>query len=165
MKRENIITGIRAALILLFFYAGVGKIAAPVQFARDMFNQPFPHWFSAILIFLVPAVEVCLAALLMLEKTSSYALKGAAVLMGLFTLYTVIMFLPVFKNIPSVGTGVIRSFSWLPHLFFNLLFLALAVIGFLMSKQLVQDKIQRNNKETGHKKTQGTDQKSISLSV
>jgi hypothetical protein len=85
--------------------------------------------------------------------------------MGLFTLYTVIMFLPVFKNIPSVGTGVIRSFSWLPHLFFNLLFLALAVIGFLMSKQLVQDKIQRNNKETGHKKTQGTDQKSISLSV
>jgi len=62
LKRKSLIVeAVSALLILLFLYATLTKLLSPNALRHDMLNQPFPRWFTEILIWLIPGVEILLA--------------------------------------------------------------------------------------------------------
>ena len=129
MKKDVLILIIRMLLILLFLYASFSKIFDIEGFKNSMQKQPFPHWMSNILLFLVPASEIYLSILLLREKSWKIGMVYSSILMGLFTLYIAAVLLHFFRFVPCSCGGVIKLLTWQQHLIFNLFFLSIAIIG------------------------------------
>lgn len=115
-------------LILLFSYTAVSKIIDLNGFAYDMHNQPFPRWFSSMLVYVLPVVELLIALMLFFQWTRRAGLWASAVLMGLFTLYTCLVLAKVFARVPCSCGGVIKHLNWQQHLLFNVFFLVMILI-------------------------------------
>lgn len=135
MKRKIIIEIISSLLILLFLYASVSKWLAFKIFIGEMNNQPFPNWMTPYLVWSIPFIEVFIAIGLIFEKTRVPAFYGSLVLMTAFTVYTVAILLHAFKYIPCSCGGVIRKLTWPQHLFFNLFFVSISLLGIWLKKR------------------------------
>ena len=135
MKRKIIIEIISSLLILLFLYASVSKWLAFKLFIGEMNNQPFPNWITPVLVWSIPFIEVFIAVGLIFEKTRVPALYASLFLMLAFTVYTVAILLHAFKYIPCSCGGVIRKLTWPQHLFFNLFFVGISILGIMLKKR------------------------------
>ncbi len=135
MKRNILLAGIATLLVMLFLYASFSKYFDFAGFQRAMYRQPFPHGLSALLIVLLPPLEIAVSILLMMEKTRKKGLWGAALLMLLFTAYIAAILLHVFPKIPCSCGGVISRLNWQQHLVFNIFFLGLAITGLIIPHQ------------------------------
>lgn len=135
MKRKIIIEIISSLLILLFLYASVSKWLAFKLFIGEMNNQPFPNSLTPLLVWSIPIIEVLIAVALMFEKTRLPALYASLALMLAFTIYTVAILLHAFKYIPCSCGGVIRKLTWPQHLFFNLFFVGISLLGIMLKKR------------------------------
>ena len=135
MKRKIIIEIISSLLILLFLYASVSKWLAFKTFIGEMNNQPFPNWITPFLVWSIPFIEVLIAVGLIFEKTRVAALYVSLFLMLAFTVYTVAILLHAFKYIPCSCGGVIRKLTWPQHLFFNLFFVGISILGIMLKKR------------------------------
>jgi putative oxidoreductase len=135
MKRKIIIEIISSLLILLFLYASFSKWLAFKVFIGDMNNQPFPNWITPLLVWSIPILEVLIAVGLIFEKTRVPALYASFVLMLAFTIYTVAILLHAFKYVPCSCGGVIRKLTWPQHLFFNLFFVGISILGIMLKKR------------------------------
>jgi hypothetical protein len=135
MKRKIIIEIISSLLILLFLYASVSKWLAFKVFIGEMNNQPFPNWITPFLVWSIPFIEVLIAVGLIFEKTRVPALYASLFLMLAFTVYTVAILLHAFKYIPCSCGGVIRKLTWPQHLFFNLFFVGISILGIMLKKR------------------------------
>jgi putative oxidoreductase len=135
MKRKIIIEIISSLLILLFLYASVSKWLAFKLFIGEMNNQPFPNWITPFLVWSIPFIEVLIAIGLIFEKTRIPALYASLFLMLAFTIYTVAILLHTFKYIPCSCGGVIRKLTWPQHLFFNLFFVGISLLGIVLKKR------------------------------
>lgn len=135
MKRKIIIEIISSLLILLFLYASFSKWLAFKVFIGDMNNQPFPNWITPLLVWSIPILEVLIAVGLIFEKTRVPALYASFVLMLAFTIYTVAILLHAFKYVPCSCGGVIRKLTWPQHLFFNLFFVGISILGIVLKKR------------------------------
>ena len=135
MKRKIIIEIISSLLILLFLYASVSKWLAFKVFIGEMNNQPFPNWITPFLVWSIPFIEVLIAVGLIFEKTRVAALYVSLFLMLAFTVYTVAILLHAFKYIPCSCGGVIRKLTWPQHLFFNLFFVGISILGIMLKKR------------------------------
>jgi putative oxidoreductase len=135
MKRKIIIEIISSLLILLFLYASVSKWLAFKTFIGDMNNQPFPNWMTPYLVTAIPVIEVLIAVGLIFEKTRVPALYASFVLMTAFTIYTVAVLAHAFKYVPCSCGGVIKKLTWPQHLFFNLFFVSISLLGIWLKKR------------------------------
>jgi hypothetical protein len=135
MKRKIIIEIISSLLILLFLYASVSKWLAFKLFIGEMNNQPFPNWITPFLVWSIPFIEVLIVVGLIFEKTRVPALYASLFLMLAFTIYTVAILLHAFKYIPCSCGGVIRKLTWPQHLFFNLFFVGISILGIMLKKR------------------------------
>jgi hypothetical protein len=135
MKRKIIIEIISSLLILLFLYASVSKWLAFKTFIGEMNNQPFPNWITPFLVWSIPFIEIIIAVGLIFEKTRIPALYASLLLMSAFTIYTVVILLHAFKYIPCSCGGVIRKLTWPQHLFFNLFFVGISLLGIVLKKR------------------------------
>jgi len=135
MKRKIIIEIISSLLILLFLYASVSKWLAFKTFIGEMNNQPFPNWMTPYLVWIIPLIEVLIAVGLIFEKTRVPALYASFVLMTAFTIYTVAILLHAFQYVPCSCGGVIRKLTWPQHLFFNLFFVVISLLGIWLKKR------------------------------
>jgi hypothetical protein len=135
MKRKIIIEIISSLLILLFLYASVSKWLAFKTFIGEMNNQPFPNWMTPYLVWGIPIIEVLIAVGLIFEKTRVPALYASFVLMTAFTIYTVAILLHAFSYVPCSCGGVIRKLTWPQHLFFNLFFVGISLLGIWLKKR------------------------------
>lgn len=132
MRIRYLQSGITTALIILFTFTATNKLFRFHQFSKDMMNQPFPDWFNYLLIGLVPATEIIISLLLIFAATRKAGIMGAFILMFLFTGYVALVLLNGLAYIPCSCGGVIESFSWIQHLYFNLFFLLLALIALIV---------------------------------
>ena len=77
---------LRIALAVVFFYAGIIKIAAPVEFFHDILNyqllSPNFAWLAALYL---PWLEVIAAVTLLIPKTTRASALVIAALMLIFT--------------------------------------------------------------------------------
>ena len=135
MKRKIIIEIISSLLILLFLYASVSKWLAFKLFIGEMNNQPFPNWMTPYLVWSIPFLEVLIVIGLIFEKTRLLAFYASMFLMLAFTIYTVAILLHAFKYIPCSCGGVIRKLTWPQHLFFNLFFVVISLVGIFLKKR------------------------------
>lgn len=135
MKRKIIIEIISSLLILLFLYASVSKWLAFKLFIGEMNNQPFPNSITPLLVWSIPIIEVLIAVALIFEKTRKPALYASLALMLVFTVYTVAILLHAFKFVPCSCGGVIRKLTWPQHLFFNLFFVGISILGIMLKKR------------------------------
>ena len=77
---------LRAALAILFLYAGIGKLRDLQQFAVDIHNYRLTPWpLSALVAVYLPWLEIVSAAGLLFERLFSGALATMGVLSFLFT--------------------------------------------------------------------------------
>ncbi|OQP63531.1 hypothetical protein A3860_24640 [Niastella vici] len=135
MKRKIIIEIISSLLILLFLYASVSKWLAFKVFIGEINNQPFPNWMTPYLVWSIPIIEVIIAIGLIFERTRMPALYASVVLMSAFTIYTIVILMHAFKYIPCSCGGVIRKLTWPQHLFFNLFFVGISLLGIVLKKR------------------------------
>lgn len=135
MKRKIIIEIISSLLILLFLYASVSKWLAFKTFIGEMNNQPFPNWMTPFLVWSIPFIEVLIAIGLIFEKSRVQSFYASLILMLAFTIYTVAILLQAFKYIPCSCGGVIRKLTWPQHLFFNLFFVGISILGIILKKR------------------------------
>jgi hypothetical protein len=135
MKRKIIIEIISSLLILLFLYASVSKWLDFNLFIGEMNNQPLPNWMTPYLVWSIPMIEVLIALALIFEKSRLPALYASLILMLLFTIYSAAILLHAFKYIPCSCGGVIRKLTWPQHLFFNLFFVGISLVGIVLKKR------------------------------
>lgn len=119
--------------IILFVYAALTKLMEGDMFYNTIRNSPIlgGRTIASIGSWLIPLIEITVALLIAWRKTRMIGLFGAMSLMLLFTGYTVaiLYFAPY---IPCSCGGVISLLSWEQHLVFNIVFLALAVLGIVL---------------------------------
>lgn len=128
--KKGLIAHVSIALIfMMLLYASFSKYFDFAGFQRAMHNQPFPSWFSDVLVIVLPPMEIIAAILLAVDKTRITGLKVSIGLMTAFTLYIVAILLHLYPMVPCTCGGIIRLMSWPQHLLFNLFFIAIAIIA------------------------------------
>jgi len=133
MSRKIFLDIISALLILLFVYTAASKLIDFKTAYGQMNNQPFPNWMTIYLVWGIIISELAVAAMLMFNRTKKAALWGSTILMILFTSYVGAILLHFFDRVPCSCGGVIKELGWVNHLYFNLFFLIISVIGLILS--------------------------------
>lgn len=134
MKNQIIIDIITALLITLFLYAAVSKLLDTEKFISELKNQPFDNWLAPFIAVGIIALEFIITGLLLSEKTRRTGLICSLSLMILFTGYIGLVLTGYFGRTPCSCGGIISKLSWTQHLFFNLFFVAISLIGIMLSR-------------------------------
>lgn len=123
-------------LTLLWIYAAISKLGNPHTTILQMQKQPLPPWSTKVLAAGIPVVELGIAILLNVHKTRFMGLAASTALLSLFSLYIICVLLSLSRqNIPCSCGGIIGQLGWKAHLFFNLFWLALCIVGMLNHKR------------------------------
>ena len=144
-KIKVIIEVCAALLVMMFLYAGLVKVLNFPKFVFDMNNQPFPNELTPLLIAGVLGSEFVIVGLLLFGKTRIKGFYLSAIVLTLFTLYITMIQLGMFAYVPCSCGGVIESFTWWQHFFFNVAFLVISVMGIVLErKNNIQEKTDPN---------------------
>ena len=82
---------ITAALATLFCYAAISKLLNYEQSRREMLNQIFPTSWALVLTWLIPSIEISVAALLLVKRKQKVGLWAAALLLLTFSIYIAVV--------------------------------------------------------------------------
>lgn len=118
-------------LILLWVYASLVKLFDFDIAKGEMLNQVFPDNIALVLVWLIPAIELMTAILILVPRTTYLGYWSSFILLFSFTLYILFGLLNFYKRMPCSCGGVINQLSWGQHLVFNLFFLALTLIAII----------------------------------
>lgn len=132
--RETIVQTACLLFIVLFAYAGLTKLLEGHLFYDSIRNSPIlgGKAMASLASWALPLSELAVALLLIWKKTRLIGLYGAAVLMLLFTGYTLaIVFFAPYR--PCSCGGVISLLSWEQHLVLNAILLLLALMAIFLS--------------------------------
>lgn len=116
-------------LTLLWIYAAISKLGNLHETILQMQKQPLPMWSATVLAIGIPIVELGIAGLLNVRKTRRWALLGSTGLLCLFSLYLLYVLQLDKSHIPCSCGGVLQQLGWEQHLWFNLFWLAVCMVG------------------------------------
>ena len=134
IARTTLITGTTLACIFLFVYTAQAKLLERESFQDSMQAIPYIERYAWTISWLVPITELCIALLLIVPGTQRLGLLLFAAVMTMFTLYIASMLLWV-EKLPCNCGGAIENLSWNQHIWFNLGFIALAIVAAWLKKQ------------------------------
>jgi len=124
MKKRipDIISGL---LVLLFTYAAISKLIDRQHFQEVLAQMLLIKYVAGFISFALPVTELAVCALLFMPGTRLLGLYASFGLMVVFTLYIsfMILFAP---HLPCSCGGVLEQLSWIQHLVFNVVFIALS---------------------------------------
>lgn len=139
---NTLLAGLTSILILLWIYTAFSKIIDYDEFKGQLTNQVFSKGFTKVLAFVLPALEILTGVLLLFHKSRLAGFVLSALLMGIFTAYIALVLSSYYNYTPCSCGGVLKSLSWKAHLYFNCLFLFIALLG-----SYLQIKFLRKRKE------------------
>jgi len=116
-------------LIVLWVYTVGSKLLAFEEFVSAMHNQVFSEWLSGLLIYLIPASEIFVGLLLILNPNKLTGLWLSLILLSSFTIYIWLILWGFYDRVPCGCGGVLKWLSWSQHLFFNLFFLCISSVS------------------------------------
>lgn len=120
--------------VLLFVYAAVSKLLDfenfQVQLAQSPLLSAFARWVS----WLVPLVELVVAAILLIPKLRFIGLLLSLSLMTMFTAYIFIV-LHYSAFVPCSCGGILEKMSWNVHLLFNMAFVLVSIMVLLWNNR------------------------------
>jgi len=131
VKSNVIVNIINSLYIILFLYAATSKLIEYDKSELQMLQSPLITDFAHILVWLVPTVEIIVAILLMIEKTSLLGMYASFTLMSAFTVY-IICILNFSPSIPCSCGGILNSLGWTEHLVFNIIFIIMSLIAIML---------------------------------
>lgn len=117
-----------AALIILWVYTSISKIFDYSNFRTQLGLSPFISRMSEFLSYAIPAGELILALLLVINRTRRIGLYASFALMLMFTIY-IYMMLQYAYDLPCSCGGVLAKMTWSDHLYFNGTFTVATLIG------------------------------------
>ena len=147
-KKQVLIESVCALLILLFLYASISKFLDFKTFIDQMNNQPLPNSWTPFLVWAIPLLEIAISVTLLFEYTRLIGLYASLALMIVFTLYTGIILLHFFPYIPCSCGGVIQKLTWSQHLFLNLCYVSLSILGIILQHRKYFNPIFITNKHS-----------------
>lgn len=128
MKKINFLDVIVFLFMFLFIYAAVTKLLEYDLFKAQIGKSPLITRYAAVFAWLVPLVELLVAAMLFFPRLQLMGLYCSFSLMFAFTGY--IAFILTFSPyVPCSCGGILSSMGWTEHLIFNIGFTVLAVAG------------------------------------
>lgn len=142
MKKTIILEICCALLIILWAYAAFSKLFIYEAFRFQLLGHKLLADHAALIAWLVPAIEIVIALLLLLPQTRQIGLASSVVLLAVFTAYIVYMF-NFYPHKPCSCGGIISKLGWREHIVFNLFFLVLAVIALRLNKKKRPDNQQK----------------------
>ena len=128
MKKLPVLQIASSLLILLFAYTAFSKLFDYRAFTQTLSESPLIHNGADTIAWLLPAIELVVVLLLFFEGTRRVGLYASLLLLVLFTLYLLYMVLFV-ADLPCSCGGVLSKMSWKQHVFFNLFFIVVNLIG------------------------------------
>jgi uncharacterized membrane protein YphA (DoxX/SURF4 family) len=133
LTKEKIIIAIRWLCMALFLYAAYAKISDHDRFSKGLTRV---HLISGIAVFLsyaVPTVEIMVALLLLIPQSAKTGLYSFIAVMSSFTIY-IISAMIWEEKLPCSCGGAIEKLSWSQHIWFNLAFIAIAILALRLIK-------------------------------
>ena len=126
---------ISALLLLLFLYTSLSKLADYETFRNVLRASPLLQPVVGQIAWLLPVSELVIAMLLFIPRLRLKGLYASLILISFFTLYLIymIVFTP---NLPCNCGGVLKMLNWPQHIFFNLFFILLSLVGILLYKRI-----------------------------
>jgi uncharacterized membrane protein YphA (DoxX/SURF4 family) len=122
-------------LASLFVYTAYEKIMDHDRFMNGIARVEIIGPFAFFISWCVPAVEFLTAVLILIPETARIGLWSFLGLMIIFTLYILIAMIWASK-LPCHCGGVIETFTWTEHLWFNLGFILLTIMAIRLEKTL-----------------------------
>jgi uncharacterized membrane protein YphA (DoxX/SURF4 family) len=122
---------ISALFVLLFIYAALSKLKDFEKFEVQLAKSPLLNVFVEVIAWTIPFVELTIAVMLMLMRLQYTALYAAFTLMVIFSAY-IVAILKFSSYIPCSCGGILQNMSWSEHLYFNIGFIILGIIGVLI---------------------------------
>lgn len=132
--RKNYIDIISYLFIVLFTYAAVSKLLDFENFQVQLGQSPLLSAFVGWVSWLIPALELLIAMLLIFKHTRFLALVASYSLMMMFTTY-IYTILHYSEFVPCSCGGILEKMSWNQHLIFNLIFCLLVSFAILFHLQ------------------------------
>lgn len=129
--KNTIVNIISLLYVLLFVYAAVSKLLDFENFRVQLGQSPLLSAFAGVIAWIVPAIELFIALLIVSKRWRIIGLFGALGLMIMFTAYIFII-LNYSSFVPCSCGGILEKLGWTEHLFFNLVFIMLAAAGILL---------------------------------
>lgn len=130
-------------LLLLWISTGLDKLWDLEGFHRTLQRQPLPAGWADLLYVSLPLGELFIAVLLVIGSGNSSKISSSILLkwgfalstflMLAFTVYILLGVLDLYEQRPCGCGSVISGLSWEQHLWFNLVFLLISVLGWWMS--------------------------------
>ncbi|WP_269234997.1 MauE/DoxX family redox-associated membrane protein [Flavobacterium flavigenum] len=120
--------------ILLFVYAAVSKLLDFENFQVQLGQSPLLSAFAVWVAWLVPLIELVIAAALIIPKFRNVGLFGTLALMTMFSFYIYII-LHYSSFIPCSCGGILEKMTWNIHLVFNIVFVLLSVMAIILNRQ------------------------------
>jgi len=119
---------IASILILLFAYTAFQKYMEHETFLLTLKDSPLLHPAANFISWAVPVTELAIVSLLLFPLLRRIGFLCSGVLLSGFTIYIIYMLL-FSSNLPCSCGGIVSYLSWKQHIFFNLLFIGLALYG------------------------------------
>lgn len=146
MKKTTILSTIIILFGILFLYAGISKLIAYSSFKEQIATSPLLESIADYIAQGLPIIEFMVVLLLFIPRWRLKGLYSSLILMLLFTGY-IIAILTFSNNIPCSCGGLLELLSLKEHIVFNSLFIALAITGAILEKQLKKERKTHWNKE------------------
>lgn len=124
-------------LLLLWIPVALDKIVNFNSFSTGILNQPFNKNLALIAIYSLPVLEFATVALLVFKKYRKWGFALSSVLMFVFTSYVALALLGTWEKLPCGCGSVISGLSWIQHFWFNILFLSISVIGYIVNSKII----------------------------
>ena len=128
---KKILNLISYSFILLYLYAAASKLMGFQEFKVQLGQSPVLTGCAGIVVWLIPAVEIAIAVLLVFQRTLLVGLYAAFGLMLMFIGY-ILVILYSGEQIPCNCGGLLDAMSWTQHLVFNSVFAVLGLIGIIL---------------------------------
>jgi uncharacterized membrane protein YphA (DoxX/SURF4 family) len=134
MKRKITIEIICFLLVLLFVYAATNKVIDYQKFKVQIGQSPMLTGLGDFIPPIVIAAEFIVSVFLFIPKFRLISLFASFSLMIMFTAY-IIAILNFSSYVPCSCGGVLEKLGWTAHLYFNISFILLSLIGIILQSQ------------------------------
>ena len=125
--------------IILFVYAATSKFLDFYDFKVQLGQSPVLTAYADWVSWGIPLLELTIAGLFLFSKYVLLAFYASYSLMIMFTTY-IIVILNFSDFIPCSCGGVLEKLSWTDHIIFNVIFIAIAVVGVKFSENQLNSK-------------------------
>lgn len=144
MLRKSVLEITSLLFILLFVYTAVSKFLDYENFRAVIGQSPLLTGFAPILAIVVPLAEVVIALMLAIPRYRGAGLYASFAMMALFTTYIIVL-VTLSEKVPCSCGGVISRMTWDQHLYFNIFFVLLALLGMWLHTKQAGDNSGQSN--------------------